>query len=53
MTTRWEDNFKTFTMEQLFSTCSVLEVEEKFVKVEAAIKDNMEGGDDELRNDWD
>jgi hypothetical protein len=40
-------------MEQWLSTCSVLEVEEKFVKVEAVIKDNIEGGEDELRNDWD
>jgi hypothetical protein len=38
MTIRWKDNFKTFTMEQ-------------FMEVEAEIKDNMEGGDDELRND--
>jgi hypothetical protein len=45
--------FKNFTMEQWLSTCSVLEVEEKFVKVEAVIKDNIEGGEDELRNDWD
>jgi hypothetical protein len=29
-------------MEQWFSTCSILEVEEKFVEVEAAIKYNME-----------
>jgi hypothetical protein len=51
MTTRWKDNFKNFTMEQWFSTCSVLEV--KFVEVEAVIKDNIEGGEDGLRNDWD
>ena len=40
-------------MEQCFCTCSVLEIEEKIVEVEAVIKDNMEGGEDELRNDWD
>jgi hypothetical protein len=53
MTTRWKDNFKKFTMEQWLSTCSVLEVEEKIHGNEAAMKDNMEGGEDELRNDWD
>jgi hypothetical protein len=53
MTTHWKDDFKKFIVEQYFSTCSVLEVEEKFMEVEAAIKDNMEGGEDELRNDWD
>jgi hypothetical protein len=53
MTTRWKDNFKNFKMEQWLSTCSVLEVEEKFVEVEAEIKDNIEGGEDELRDDWD
>jgi hypothetical protein len=42
MTTHWKDNFNNFTMEQWFSTCSILEVEEKFVEVEAAIKYNME-----------
>jgi hypothetical protein len=52
MTTRWKDNFKDFTMEQWLSTCSILEDEEKFVEVEAVIKDNMEGGEDELRNNW-
>jgi hypothetical protein len=40
-------------MEQLCSNFSVLEVEEKFVKVEAVIKDNIEGGEDKLRDDWD
>jgi hypothetical protein len=40
-------------MEQWFSTFYVLEVEEKFVEVEAAIKDNIEGGEDELKDDWD
>jgi hypothetical protein len=53
MTTRWKDNFKKFRMEQWFSTCSVLEVEEKFMEVEAVIKDNIEGGEDGLRDDWD
>jgi hypothetical protein len=49
MITRWKDNFKNFTMEQCLSKCSVLEVEEKFVEVEAAIKDNIEGGEDDER----
>jgi hypothetical protein len=53
MTTRWKDKFKNFTIEQWLSTCSVLEVEEKFVEIEASIKDNIEGGEDELRDDWD
>jgi hypothetical protein len=53
MTTRWKDNFKTFTMEQWFSTYSVLEDKENFVEVEAVIKDNIEGGGDGLRDDWD
>jgi hypothetical protein len=53
MTTRWKDNFKNFEMELLFSTYSVLEVEEKLMKDEPAIKDNMEGGDDGMRNNWD
>jgi hypothetical protein len=33
-------------MEQWFSTCSILEIEEKFVEVEALIKDNIEGDED-------
>jgi hypothetical protein len=41
MTTHWKANFKNFTMKQWFSTCSVLEVEQKFVEVEAAITDNL------------
>jgi hypothetical protein len=41
MTTHWKANFKNFTMKQCFSTCSVLEVEQKFVEVEAAITDNL------------
>jgi hypothetical protein len=53
MTTRWKDNFKNSAMELLFSTNSVLEVEEKLVEDEPAIKDNMEGGEDGMRNNWD
>jgi hypothetical protein len=52
MTTHWKDNFKYFAMELLFSTYSVLEVEEKLMKVEPAVRDNMEGGDG-MRNNWD
>jgi hypothetical protein len=40
-------------MELLFSTNSVLEVEEKLVEDEPAINDNMEGGEDGMRNIWD
>jgi hypothetical protein len=53
MTTHWKDNFKNFAMEQLFSTYSVLEVEEKLVEDEPAVRDNMEGGEDGMRNNWD
>jgi hypothetical protein len=53
MTTRWKDNFKHSAVELLFITKSVLEVEEKLVEDEPAIMDNMEGGEDEMRNIWD
>jgi predicted aconitase len=49
MTTRWKDNFNNFAMELLFSTYSVLEVEEKLVEDEPVVRDNMEGGEDEMR----
>jgi hypothetical protein len=39
-------------MEPLFSAYSVLEVEEKLVEDEPAVRDNMEGGEDEMRNIW-
>jgi hypothetical protein len=52
MTTRWKDNFKHYAMELLFSTKSFLEVKEKLVEYEPAIKDNMEGGEDGMRNIW-
>jgi hypothetical protein len=53
MTTRWKDNFKPSAMDLLFSTNSVLEVEEKLVEDEPAIKDHMEGREDGMRNIWD
>jgi hypothetical protein len=53
MTTRWKDNFGHSAMKLLFSTYSVLEVEQKLVEDEPAIKDNMEGGGDGMRNIWD
>jgi hypothetical protein len=53
MNTRWKANFKNSAMELLLSTNSVLEVEEKLVEDEPAIKDNMEGGEDGMRNIWD
>jgi hypothetical protein len=52
MTTHWKYNFKHFAMELLFSAYSVLEVEEKLVEDEPAVRDNMEGGEDEMRNIW-
>jgi hypothetical protein len=53
MTTRWKDNFKHFAMELLFSAYSVMEVEEKLMEDEPAVSDNVEGGEDEIRNNWD
>jgi hypothetical protein len=52
MTTHWNDYFKHFAMELLFRAYSVLEVEEKLVEDEPAVRDNMEGGEDEMRNIW-
>jgi hypothetical protein len=52
MTTHWKDNFKHFAMELLFSAYSVLEVEEKLMEDEPVVRDNMEGGEDEMRNIW-
>jgi hypothetical protein len=52
MTPHWKDNFKNFAMEQLFITYSVLEVEEKLVEDEPAVRDNMEGGEDGMINIW-
>jgi hypothetical protein len=48
-----ENNFKPCAMELLFSAYSVLEVEEKLVEDEPAVRDNMKGGEDEMRNIWD
>jgi hypothetical protein len=48
MTTCWKDNFKHSAMELLFSTYSVLEVEEKRVEDEPAIK-----GQHGRRRRWD
>jgi hypothetical protein len=53
MTTYWKDNFKHFAIELLLSTYSVLEVEETLVKDEPAVRDNVEGGEDGMRNNWD
>jgi hypothetical protein len=53
MTTHWKDNFKQFAMELLFSVYSVLEVEQKLMEDELVERDNMEGGEDEMRNIWD
>jgi hypothetical protein len=53
MTTNLKDNSKHSAMELLFSTSSVLEVEEKLVEDEPEIKDNMERDEDGMRNTWD
>jgi hypothetical protein len=52
VTTHWKDNFKNFATELLFSAYSVLEEEEKLVEDEPAVRDNVEGGEDEMRNIW-
>jgi hypothetical protein len=36
-----------------FNTNSVLELEEKLVEDEPVVRDNMEGGEDGMRNNWD
>ena len=52
--TRWKEIFVHFATEQWFSTCSVLEIEERFVEDEAATGERgIQGGDDDERNDWD
>jgi hypothetical protein len=53
MTTHRKDNFNHFAMELSFSTYSVLEVEEKLVEDELVIRDNIEGEEDGMRNNWD
>jgi hypothetical protein len=53
MTNRWKDNLKHFAIELWFSTYSILEVEEKLVEDEPVVRDNMEGGEDGMRNNWD
>jgi hypothetical protein len=52
MSTHWKDNFKHCAIELLCSAYSVLEVEEKLVEDEPAVRDNMEGGEDGMRNIW-
>jgi hypothetical protein len=53
MTTHWKDNFKHFAMELLLCTYSVLDLEGKLMEDEPAVRDNMEGGEDEMRNNRD
>ena len=48
--TRWKETFVHFTMEQCFSTCSVLEIETKIRENEAAMgQRGIEGGDDDMK----
>ena len=48
MRTRSKEKFMHFTMEQCFSTCSVLEIERKICEDEAAMgQRGIEGGDDD------
>jgi hypothetical protein len=49
---RWKDNFIKFNLEGCFSTYSVLEVKEKTVEDEAATKDGIEVGADDMMKDW-
>ena len=48
--TRWKGKFVYFTMEQCFSTCSVLEIKIKIHEVEVAMgQREIEGGDDDVK----
>ena len=48
--TRWKGNFVHFTMEQCFSTCSVLVIKIKIHEDEAAMgQQGIEGGDDDVK----
>ena len=50
MNTRWKEKFVHFAMEQCFSTGSVLEIERKIHKDEAAMgQRGIEGGDDDVK----
>ena len=50
MRTRLKGKFVHFTMEQCFSTCSVLEIERKIREDEAAMgQQGIEGGDDDVK----
>ena len=50
MRTRWKGKSIHFTMEQCFSTCSVLEIERKICEDEAALGQlGIEGGDDDVK----
>jgi hypothetical protein len=52
MMARWKDYFINFNLEMCFSTCSILEEKEKTVEDEAATKDGIEVGDDDMTKDW-
>ena len=48
--TRWKEKFMHFAMEQCFSTCSILEIENKNREYEAAMgQRGIEGGDDDMK----
>jgi hypothetical protein len=51
MMARWKDNFIKFNMEQCFSTFYVLKEKLKTVEDEAAAKDGIEVGDDDMTKD--
>jgi len=50
MRTRWKVKFVHFTIEQCFSTCSILEIERKIHEDETAMgQRGIEGGDDDVK----
>ena len=50
MRTRWKGKFVHFTMEQCFSTCSILEIERKIREDETAMgHGGIEGDDDDVK----
>ena len=50
MRTLWKGKFMHFSMEQCFSTCSILEIERKIREDEAAMgQRGIEGSDDDVK----
>ena len=51
MKTCWKEDFVHLALDQLVGATPNLD-REKFVKRKVATKDNKEGGDDDVRDDW-